>query len=70
MRGAAVRGALAPGAAAALCFAALFLSGGSSGSRLFWIGTAAVLTAAIGWALQPPVLPRGAVVFYAAFAAF
>jgi hypothetical protein len=70
MRGAAVRGALAPGAAAALCFASLFLSAGSSQSRLFWIGTAAVLVAAIGWALQPPTLPRAALVFFAAFAAF
>src|SRR5215831_12826466 len=70
MRGAAVRGALAPGAAAALCFAALFGSSGSSQSRLFWIGTAAVLVAAIGWALQPPTLPRAAVVFFAAFALF
>jgi O-Antigen ligase len=70
MRGAAVRGALAPGAAAALCFAALFLSAGSSQSRLFWVGTAAVLVAAIGWALQPPTLPRPALFFFAAFAAF
>jgi O-Antigen ligase len=70
MRGAAVRGALAPGAAAALCFAALFHSAGSSQSRLFWIGTAAVLVAAIGWALRPPTLPRRALVFFAAFAAF
>jgi hypothetical protein len=70
MRGAAVRGALAPGAAAALCFAALFLSNASSQSRLFWIGTAAVLVAAIGWALRPPALPRPAVVFFLAFAAF
>jgi hypothetical protein len=70
MRGAAVRGALAPGAAAALCFAALFLSAGSSQSRLFWIGTAAVLVAAIGWTLRPPTLPRPALVFFAVFAAF
>jgi tetratricopeptide (TPR) repeat protein len=70
MRRAAVRGALAPGAAAALCFASLFLSGGSSQSRLFWIGTTAVLVAAIGWALQPPALPRSALLFFAAFAAF
>src|SRR5262245_66231931 len=63
MRGAAVRGALAPAAAAGLCFASLFLSAGSSQSRLFWIGTAAVLVAAIGWALQPPTLPRPALVF-------
>src|SRR6266480_6170061 len=70
MRGASVRGALIPGAAAALCFAALFLSAGSSQSRLFWIGTAAVLVAAIGWALQPPTLPRASVVFFVGFAAF
>ena len=70
MRGASVRGALAPGAAAALCFAALFLSAGSSQSRLFWIGTAAVLVAAIGWALQPPTLPRPAAVFFIAFSVF
>jgi O-Antigen ligase len=70
MRGATVRGALAPGAAAALSFAALFLSSGSSQSRLFWIGIAAVLAAAIGWALQPPLLPRPAIVFFAAFVVF
>lgn len=70
MRGAAVRGALAPGAAAALCFAALFFSGGSSQSRLFWIGAAAVLVAAAGWALQPPTLPRPAAVFFIAFSLF
>jgi tetratricopeptide (TPR) repeat protein len=70
MRGATVRGALAPGAAAALSFAALFLSAGSSQSRLFWVGMAAVLVAAIGWALQPPLLPRPAIVFFAAFVAF
>src|SRR5689334_17643110 len=70
MHGAAVRGALAPGAAAALCFLALFFSSGSSQSRLFWIGTAAVLVAAIGWALRPPTLSRPAVVFFAAFGGF
>src|SRR5256885_17269051 len=70
MRGASVRGALAPGAAAALCFAALFLSAGSSQSRLFWIGTAAVLVAAIGWALPPPTLPRPAAVFFIVFSGF
>ena len=70
MQGAAVRGALAPAAAAALCFAALFLSAGSSQSRLFWIGTAAVVVAAIGWALRPPTLPRPAIVFFSAFALF
>jgi hypothetical protein len=70
MRGAAVRGALAPGAAAALCFASLFFSAGSSQSRLFWIGTAAVLVAAIGWAVRPPTLPRPTLVFFLVFAGF
>jgi O-antigen ligase/polysaccharide polymerase Wzy-like membrane protein len=70
MRGAAVRGALAPGAAAALCFASLFFSAGSSQSRLFWIGTAAILVAAIGWGLRPPTLPRSALVFFLVFAGF
>jgi len=68
MRRPAVRGAALP--AAALAFAALFLSNGSSQSRLFWIGTAAVIVAAVGWAVRPPSLSRGAAVFFAAFAAF
>ena len=70
MRGAAVRGALAPAAAAALCFAALFFADGSSQSRIFWIGTAAVLVAAIGWIVRPPALARPALFFFGAFAAF
>jgi len=70
MRGAAVRGALAPAAAAVLCFASLFLSAGSSQSRLFWIGTAAVLVAAIGWAVRPPTLSRPALAFFLVFAGF
>ena len=68
MRVAAVRGAALP--AAALAFAALFFNDGSSQSRLFWIGAAAVIVAAIGWGLAPPSLPRRAVVFFALFAAF
>jgi tetratricopeptide (TPR) repeat protein len=70
MRGAAVRGALAPAAAAALAFAALFLSNGSSQSRLFWIGAAAVIVAAVGWAVRPPTLLRHGPLFFGAFAAF
>src|SRR5690242_10060626 len=70
MQRAAVPGALAPAAAVALCFAALFLSGGSSQSRLFWIGAAAVIVAAIGWAVRPPELTRRALVFFVSFAAF
>jgi O-Antigen ligase len=68
MRVPAVRGAALP--AAALAFAALFLSSGSSQSRLFWIGAAAIIVAAIGWGLRSPSLPRWAVVFFGALAAF
>src|SRR4051812_50179340 len=68
MRVPAVRGAALP--AAALAFAALFLSNGSSQSRLFWIGTAAVIVAAVGWVVRPPALPRPALIFFVAFAAF
>lgn len=70
MHGAAVRGALAPAAAAGLCFAALFFGDGSSQSRIFWIGTPAVVVAAVGWVLRPPGLPRRALFFFGAFAAF
>lgn len=68
MRVPAVRGAGLP--AAVLAFAALFLSDGSSQSRLFWIGAAAIIVAAIGWGLRPPSLPRRAFVFFGAFTAF
>src|SRR6266487_236732 len=70
MRRPAVRGAVLPVAAAALGFAALFLSDGSSQSRLFWIGAAGVVVAAVGWGVRPPVLPVAALVFFAALAAF
>ena len=68
MRVPAVRGAALP--AAALAFAALFLSKGSNDSRVFSIGSAAVIVAAIGWALRPPALPRAALVFYGGLVAF
>jgi O-Antigen ligase len=68
MRVAAVRGAALP--AAALAFWALFFSNGSSDSRLFWIGTAATIVAAVGWAVRPPALTRRALLFFALFAAF
>jgi len=70
MRRPAVRGALLPAAAAALAFAALFLSDGSSESQLFWIGSAAVVVAAVGWALRPPQLSRPGLVFFAALGGF
>src|SRR3954465_2924273 len=68
MRVPAVRGAALP--AAAVVFAALFFSDGSSQSRLFWIGTAAVIVAAVGWAIRPPTLAHAAVLFFGLFAAF
>src|SRR6059058_602143 len=70
MRRPAVRGALLPATAAALVFAALFLGDGSSQSRLFWIGAAAVVVAAVGWGVRPPALPAPAVAFFAALAVF
>ena len=68
MRVPAVRGAALP--AAALAFSALFFSNGSSQSRLFWLGTAALIVAAIGWAIRPPTLPPRALVFFGALLAF
>jgi hypothetical protein len=53
-----------------LAFAALFLSDGSSQSRLFWIGAAAVIAAAVGWAVRPPVLSREALAFFGLLALF
>src|SRR5919197_1288765 len=47
-------------AAGGLAFVALFLSDGSSQSRLFWIGAAAIVVAAVGWAVRPPSLPPAA----------
>src|SRR5256714_12558497 len=70
MRRPAVRGALLPATAAALVFAALFLGDGSSQSRLFWIGAAAVVVAGVGWAVRPPALPAPALAFFAVLAAF
>src|SRR2546423_2190630 len=70
MRRQAVRGALLPVAAAALVFAAFFFGDGSSQSRLFWIGAAAIVVAALGWGIRPPALPTAAVGFFAALAAF
>ena len=70
MRPQAARDGLLPVAAAALAFFALFLSRGSSTDRLFWIGAAAVVLAALGWALWPPQLGRPALIFFLALGAF
>jgi hypothetical protein len=70
MRWPAARGATLPVAAAALAFAALFLSQGSSQDRLFWIGSAAVIVAGLGWALAPGRVRVEGAVFFVALAAF
>jgi hypothetical protein len=57
-------------AAGGLAFVALFLSEGSSQSRLFWIGVAAVVVAAVGWAVRLPSLPPAGLTFFGATAAF
>jgi tetratricopeptide (TPR) repeat protein len=61
-------GRLAGAAAVGLVFAALFFAGGSTGSRVVWIGGAAVVLAAVGAALAllgvwqlPRLEPAGAV---------
>jgi tetratricopeptide (TPR) repeat protein len=65
----AARGATLWGAAVLVAFAALFFSAGSSQSRLFWIGTAAVVVAGIGWMVRPVQIERPGIVFFAALAA-
>src|SRR5512146_2352099 len=70
MRRPAARGATLSVAAGVLAFAALFLSNGSSQPRLFWIGGAAVLVAAAGWALQPPRVGVEGLVFFGALGGF
>jgi hypothetical protein len=59
-----------PAAAGALVFLALFLSNGSSRSRLFWIGAAAVVVGGAGWARRPPRLSPACGVFFAALGGF
>src|SRR3989442_4717479 len=66
MRWPAVGGAAAGG----LAFAALFFGNGSSQGRLFWIGAAAVLVAAIGWVVRPVRVSGPGALFFAALAAF
>jgi hypothetical protein len=70
MRLPAAREALLPAVAAALAFSALFLSAGSSQSRLFWLGLGAVVVAAPGWIVAPPRLSVWGGLFFAALAAF
>jgi O-antigen ligase/polysaccharide polymerase Wzy-like membrane protein len=69
MRLPAARGATLWGPAVLVAFAALFFSAGSSQSRLFWIGSAAVVVAAIGWMARPVRIARAGIAFFAALAA-
>lgn len=56
-------------AAAGLAFAALFFSAGSSQSRVFWVGAAAVIVAAAGWAWRPPRIGLPGLAFFCSLAA-
>ena len=69
MRRPAVPGATLWGAAGFIVFAAFFLSSGSSQSRLFWVGTAALVVAAIGWMARPVRITHLGLVFFAALGA-
>jgi tetratricopeptide (TPR) repeat protein len=58
-----VRAAGLPAVAGALLFFAIFFGHGTSGSRLFWIGLAALVVAAVAFVLRPRPVGRYAVVF-------
>jgi hypothetical protein len=64
------RPALLSVAAGGLAFAALFFADGSSQGRLFWIGGAAVVSAAVGWATRPVRLSRAGLLFFLALGGF
>src|SRR5919204_3935308 len=57
------RGELGAGLAAALVAGALFFGHGSSDGRLFWIGAAALVLAALGWIVSPSALTTAGAAF-------
>ena len=60
MQAAKLAGPATLSASGALLFVALFFGDGTSGGRLFWIGTLAVLAVAVLMAAGPAPVPRGA----------
>src|SRR5436190_6360889 len=70
MRQALAGGAWFSVAAGALVAVAVLAASGSSNSRLFWIGVAALVVAAAALVVRPRALPRTAAAFLGALAAF
>jgi O-antigen ligase len=70
MRRAEVGGVAISAAVAALVAGSLLFGHGPSDARLFWLGGAALLVTAVGWAVRPVGLSRAGVAFFAVLGAF